>query len=285
MSNPFQILRTALQHHYPAGEAAAIARWVLSEGFGISQTAIYMGKDIHLSEIDERKLENIIHRLQNYEPVQYILGYAYFCGTRFGVAPGVLIPRPETEELVDLILHHYTTPPSRVLDIGTGSGCIPITLARHWPESHIEGWDVSPDALDIARKNNRTHDTDVVFEWHNILVPEESCTPKEGGFDLIVSNPPYIKECERTKMEPNVLEWEPDLALFVPDEDPLLFYRTIAHRATEGLLNKGGRLYFEINREHGDDTLRLLKHEGFADVQLITDLSGNERMVTGILTR
>ena len=285
MPNRFTTLRTSLQACYPTGEASAIARMILTEYFGISPMDIYMGKDIHLSEDDEQKLENIIQRLQNYEPIQYILGYARFCGRDFHVASGVLIPRPETEELIEFILRdHTTTQPHRILDIGTGSGCIPITLAHHWPQSHLEGWDISPEALAIARCNNETHHTDVLFRQHDILHSEGSPIPQEGGFDLIVSNPPYIKQCERALMEHNVLDWEPELALFVPNEDPLLFYRAITQRAASGLLNPGGSLYFEINREHGAETMHLLKANGFIDVQLLKDLSGNDRIVKGILT-
>lgn len=279
MSSRFATLRTALQACYPAGEASAIARWVLTEGFGISQTDIYMGKDIQFSQDDEQKFENILQRLRNYEPVQYVLGHAWFCGRRFGVAPGVLIPRPETEELIELILQDYPTPPHWVLDIGTGSGCIPITLAAHWRTSHVEGWDISPEALAIAQRNNEAHVTQVRFSLHDILSPDPlSC---EEGFDLVVSNPPYIKQSERTRMERNVLDWEPELALFVPDDDPLLFYRTIVRRASDGLLNPGGSLYFEINREHGAATAALLEEAGFTHVQLLKDLSGNERFVKG----
>lgn len=280
----YTTLRTSLLACYPAGEASAIARMVLTECFGISQTDIYMGKDIQLSEDDEHKLENILQRLKNFEPVQYILGRAQFCGRDFHVAPGVLIPRPETEELIEVILRdHPTTPPQRILDIGTGSGCIPITLAHRWPQSCVEGWDISSDALAIARCNNEEHHTHVTFQQHDILSVDDCVVPQEGGFDLIVSNPPYIKQCERLQMERNVLDWEPELALFVPDDDPLLFYRSITRRATNGLLNPGGWLYFEINREHGADTVHLLETNGFTDVQLVKDLSGNDRIVKGRL--
>ena len=278
----YTTLRTSLQACYPMGEASAIARMVLTECFGISTMDIYMGKDIQLSENDEQKLENILQRLKKFEPVQYILGRAQFCGRDFRVAPGVLIPRPETEELVEAILRdHPTTPPQRILDIGTGSGCIPITLAHHWPQSHVEGWDISSDALAIARCNNEEHHTRVAFLQHDILSDEECVVSQEGGFDLIVSNPPYIKQCERLQMERNVLDWEPALALFVPDDDPLLFYRSITQRAAKGLLNPGGWLYFEINREHGAETVHLLETNGFTDVQLVKDLSGNDRIVKG----
>lgn len=278
MPDHFTTLRTALQACYPAGEAAAIARWVLAEGFGISRTDIYMGKDIQFSEKDEQKFKNILHRLCNYEPVQYVLGHAWFCGRSFEVAPGVLIPRPETEELIDVVVRDHPVAPCRILDIGTGSGCIPITLAHHWPACHVEGWDISSEALAIAQRNNEAHGTRVKFVCRDILAPAPM---QEEGFDLIVSNPPYIKQCERAQMGRNVLDWEPALALFVPDDDPLLFYRAIVQRAVNGLLNPGGSLYFEINREHGAETVALLDAAGFTQVQLLKDLSGNERIVRG----
>lgn len=281
MFHPFIVLRTALQALYPLGEASAIARWVLAEAFGISQTDIYIGKDIQFSEDDERKLENIIQRLSNYEPVQYILGHTWFCGRRFEVAPGVLIPRPETEELIGHVLQTLSVIPCRVLDIGTGSGCIPITLFHHWPDSHVEGWDISPEALAIARNNNQAHGTSVHFALYDILTLQKSQLLQMEGFDLIVSNPPYIKQCERAQMERNVLDWEPELALFVPDEDPLLFYRTIVQLASDGLLNSGGSLCFEINREYGAETIALLEDAGFVQVQLLKDISGNDRIVVG----
>lgn len=280
MPNIISTLRTELQGHYSQREATSIILLVLDELFGISQTDIYMGKDIHLSEDDEQKLKNIINRLCNDEPIQYILGKARFYGEDFQVTPDVLIPRPETEELIELIFRQHPTPPARILDIGSGSGCIPITLAHHWKESHIESWDISPEALEVAHRNNKLHNTHVHFVRHDILTLTD--IPTEN-FDLIVSNPPYIKNSERELMEHHVLDWEPHLALFVPDNDPLLFYRSIARQAVKGLLRKGGRLYFEINREHGKEVVALLESVGFTDVELYKDISGNDRMVTGRL--
>lgn len=278
MTNLITDIRTRLQGIYPTGEATAIARLLAEELFGLSQTDIYMGKDKDLSEHDMQKLENILVRLCNYEPVQYILGVAEFCGMRFEVNPHVLIPRPETAELIATILHDHPTPPSQVLDMGTGSGCIPITLAHHWPESEVHGWDISPEALDTARRNNLVHGTKVKFYQRDILKNDYT----EGtAYDLIVSNPPYIRGCERADMERHVLDWEPQIALFVPDEDPLLFYRAIVQRATKGALRPGGWLYFEINREYGAETAALLTAQGFTEVEVIKDSYGNERIVKG----
>lgn len=277
MSNLIHYIRTAIQGVYSEREATAIARVVAEEAFGISLTDIYMGKDRQLSEDEQQKLENIVSRLTKNEPVQYVLGFANFCGMSLEVNTHVLIPRPETEELIMQIFSDFEgkTPPQRVLDIGTGSGCIPIALNRHWSESIVEGWDVSSDALTVARNNNERIGTNVTFRQYDILQP---ISERNKKFDLIVSNPPYIKHCESGAMEPNVLDWEPWLALFVPDNDPLLFYRAIAACAQQ-LLNSGGMLYLEINREHGNETLSLLNSYGFENTKIIKDIHGNDRII------
>jgi len=283
MDNLITDIRILLQNHYPQREAMAIARLILEEVFAISPLDIYMGKDIQLSENDREKLQNIIARLHKYEPIQYVLGYSYFCGRRFRVSPNVLIPRPETEELIGTILHRHSVPPHRVLDIGTGSGCIPITLATHWPDSHIKSWDISEDALALARQNNDDMQTHVVFKRNDILNLGQKHDDLKQGFDLIVSNPPYVKQCEQQEMERHVLDWEPALALFVPDDDPLLFYRTIVSHAADGLLLPGGWIYFEINREYGHEVAGLLENSGFLHTEVLQDLSGNDRIVCGQL--
>lgn len=269
----------ALSDVCPAGEARAIARMVLSEAFGVSELDIYMGKDIHLSEDEQQKLENIIFRLHKNEPIQYILGYAYCLGVRFRVTPSVLIPRPETAELIELIKLRYAgIAPRRILDIGTGSGCIAISLANHWRESEVEAWDVSAEALEVACDNSRQAGVQVSFKQCDVLTRTPQ-TGDEGRFDLIVSNPPYIKEVEKETMEAHVLDWEPSLALFVPNHDPLLFYRKISVLSLS-MLADGGMLYFEINREHGAELVGLLVGLGYKDVELSKDLSGNDRFVS-----
>lgn len=277
MSNLVHYIRTSIQGIYPEREAAAIARVVAEEAFGISLTDIYMGKDRQLSEDEQQKLKNIVDRLTKNEPVQYVLGVANFCGMSLEVNPHVLIPRPETEELILQIFSDFKdkTVPKRVLDIGTGSGCIPIALNKRWSKSIVEGWDISSDALTVARRNNNRIGTNVTFKQCDILQP---IGEKNEKFDLIVSNPPYIKHCESEAMEPNVLDWEPRLALFVPDNDPLLFYRAIAACAQQ-LLNPKGMIYLEINREHGEETLALLNSCGFKDAKIIKDIHGNDRII------
>lgn len=278
MSNLFSSIRTALQSVYPFREANAIARIIVQEEFGLTLSDVYSGKDIQISEEQNRNLENIIARLLNYEPIQYVLGFADFCGLRFEVNPEVLIPRPETAELLEMIFAHFSPPPTTILDIGSGSGCIAITLSHRWPKSQVVSWDVSEKALQIARTNNRKLETNVRFEQHDVLQEEDSYLATT--FDLIVSNPPYIKEKEREEMEANVLNWEPDLALFVPDNDPLLFYRTIIQKSVR-LLNPQGWLFFEINREHGEEIVSLLKEYDFSQIELAKDLSGNDRFIKG----
>lgn len=275
-------IRQALQGHYTSGEASALSRLILTEIFRINPIDIYMGKDISLSPEEQSHLDAIINRLLQDEPIQYILGYADFCGLRFAVNHHVLIPRPETTELIETILQDHPTPPESVLDIGTGSGCIPITLSHHWPQSRVHAWDISTEALETAETNNRHLHTQVTFRQCDILQPIENYDTLEAPFNLIVSNPPYIKACEKQEMERNVLDWEPHLALFVPDEDPLLFYRTIIGQATSGLLSPGGWLYFEINREHGKEIIQLMHDCGFVQTKLIKDLSGNDRIIKGM---
>ena len=187
----------------------------------------------------------------------------------------MLIPRPETSELVELIAAENPSA-RKILDIGTGSGCIAISLACKLPDAHITAWDISPQALAVAQKNSTTNGCNVLFEQRDIL----SCPPADKKFDIIVSNPPYIKECEKTAMEDNVLLWEPHLALFVPDNNPLLFYRAIAQKALT-MLTRGGKLYFEINREHGNEIVSMMQEIGYRNITLRKDLAENDRMVSG----
>lgn len=200
-----------------------------------------------------------------------------FYGLSFEVDENVLIPRPETEELVEWILKDNKEGGLRVLDIGTGSGCIPITLAKFLLHADIASWDISDGALEVARRNCRRNDVKVRLERKDVLQTSSS----EEQFDIIVSNPPYITEKEKAAMEANVLEWEPSVALFVPDEQPLLFYTKIAELGLEMLVS-GGRLYFEINRDYGAATVGMLERLGYHHVELRKDLSGNDRMVKAI---
>ncbi len=271
---------------YGCGEAQDTVRWLLDAVFGLSLTDIVCGKVSELSREDAQRLEKMMVRLENGEPVQYVAGETEFCGRTFRVAPGVLIPRPETAELCRRIVADAARPccclqpprPLDVLDVGTGSGCIAVTLALElWPVS-VTAWDISPDALLVARDNARRLGAKVNFECRDALLACEAAhRPADGGrWDVVVSNPPYIAEKERADMRPNVLEHEPALALFVPDDAPLLFYRAIARYARR-TLRPGGRLWFEINPIYADDLLRMLAELGFADGMVIDDAFGRQR--------
>ena len=244
---------------------------------GLDALDIYMGKDIILSECKQRELENIIFRLQKNEPIQYIRGVAEFCGRNFKVASGVLIPRPETAELVELIVEENSNA-RRLLDIGTGSGCIAISLDKKLPDAEVEAWDISEEALAIARKNNDALEARVRFLQRDVLADDWEKIP---SFDVIVSNPPYVTLGEKAEMRPNVLKHEPHRALFVGDDDPLLFYRVIAERG-RSLLAPGGALWFEINERFGDEVTALLGSLGYADVKLTADLFGKPRITEAV---
>ena len=264
---------------YDAGEAQAIVRTVLDVEYGMTLTDIICGKVNELSSDEERNLEEIIARLQNGEPVQYVLGEADFAGRTFHVEPGVLIPRPETAELCQWIEEEVSSleadDPKQILDICTGSGCIAITLGLNIPNSEVTGWDISEDALRIAQGNvEMLKAGNVRIEYQDaLMLPKAAETA-----DIIVSNPPYICEKEKADMEKNVLEHEPSIALFVPDEEPLKFYRAIAEYASSALKSEGA-LYFEINPIYEKETREMLEELGFKDIETKEDAFGKKRMM------
>ena len=264
---------------YDAGEAQAIVRTVLDVEYGMTLTDIICGKVNELSSDEERNLEEIIARLQNGEPVQYVLGKADFAGRTFHVEPGVLIPRPETAELCQWIEEEVSSLKAderkQILDICTGSGCIAITLGLNIPNSEVTGWDISEDALRIAQGNvEMLKARNVRIEYQDaLMLPKAAETA-----DIIVSNPPYICEKEKADMEKNVLEHEPSIALFVPDEDPLKFYRAIAEYASSALKSEGA-LYFEINPIYEKETREMLEELGFKDIETKEDAFGKKRMM------
>lgn len=264
----------SLQNLYSSSELQGLTFIICKELLELDDIDIYLRKDIKLSEKKQCLLEQAVERLKNSEPIQYVTGKADFYGLRFRVEPGVLIPRPETEELVELILKENPDA-AHILDIGTGSGCIALALARHLPEARVDAWDVSAKALNIARGNAEYLNIEVNFSQIDVLCAE----PQKNKYDVIVSNPPYITEREKAVMEKNVLEWEPDLALFVPDADPLIFYRRIAELGRE-MLVPGGKLYFEINQQFGEETVALLDALEYKNIRLIKDLFENNRIVT-----
>lgn len=267
-------IRRALQESYSVQEAANLSRIVCCEMLGQTTIDYYLGKDIILSSKEMQKLNGILARLLNFEPIQYIQGTARFLERSYHVAPGVLIPRPETEELVEVMLREIPSD-ARILDIGTGSGCIAISLSKAFPNAEVTAWDVSEDALCIARRNNDDLQASVCFVKQDVLAWRG-----DGGqcYDVIVSNPPYITESEKQEMERNVLDWEPFSALFVPNNDPLLFYRRIGELGRMMLVD-GGRLYFEINRAYGEATAMMLCGQGYTGIRILKDISGNDRFV------
>ena len=310
---------------YNEREAQAIVRTVLDALFGMSLTDICLGKVTQLSADDTTRLEKIMQRLEKSEPVQYVLGAGWFAGRLFDVAPGVLIPRPETEDLVkwacdeakekekednskeergkeekevskkgeapqkeeqllssllksnkEVSEKGEEVPHPSILDIGTGSGCIAITVALALPQARVTAWDISTDALAIAAGNAHRLGASVRFEHQDAL----SAPDDEERWDVIVSNPPYICDKERADMSDNVLSYEPELALFVPDSDPLLFYRAIARYASKAL-KPGGRLLFETNTAYVHEVAQAMADEGFTAIEVRNDCFGKPRMVKG----
>lgn len=269
---------------YGDGEAKAIAQMVYEVRFGLSLSDIYLGKDTQLSADDQAELQEIAKRLTDNEPVQYVLGVADFCGRQYHVEPGILIPRPETEHLCRLITKHATngSPIRTVLDIGTGSGCIAITLALELPGSQVTAWDISPIALRVAKDNAQRLGADITFKEVDMLsVPySPPFGGVGGGFDLIVSNPPYICDSEADQMEANVLDYEPEIALFVPDDDPLKFYVPIMNYA-QSALHPDGQLWLETNPLYEEMIEERLLELGF-DVIAHDDQFGKTRFIQAI---
>lgn len=272
---------------YEPEEARAVVRELLDELFGMTLTDIVSGKVSELSAENQRLLEEKMQRLRRGEPVQYVTGVEYFAGRPFRVSPAVLIPRPETAQLCEIIRQDYDRPycalqppePIRVLDIGTGSGCIAITLALDLPNTEVAAWDISPDALLMARENAHRLGADVNFQLHDILDSESLPEPeRRQKSEIIVSNPPYICNSERKDMTHNVLDYEPETALFVPDDDPLRFYRAIGRYARQAL-KPDGRLYFEVNALYADDVADMLRSLSFSSTEIRKDDFGKNRFV------
>lgn len=259
---------------YDAGEAKAIVRWLLDVRFGLSMADILCDKMKELPKEDQKALERMMQRLESGEPIQYIIGVADFFGRSFHVAPGVLIPRPETAELCEYVLSCRKTE-EKILDIGTGSGCIAITLALEIPEAKVTAWDISDDALLIAQENAKTLGADIAFGKRDIL---DTSLSTSQTWDVIVSNPPYIMPSERDGMEENVLGHEPSLALFAPADNPILFYQRIGDYAVHSL-KSGGCLYFELNPLTADDVADDLRQRGFKNIEIRQDQYGKNRFL------
>ena len=268
-------IKKMLAGYYPDAEASALAKMLLVEVLHFSTLELFGGKDKEVFKKELDVLYEMSRRLQNREPIQYIIGRETFCGMPFVVNRHVLIPRPETQDLVEWIAEEdQQTNPCRLLDMGTGSGCIAISLAKKLPHVQVEAWDISGEALQVARQNALNNQVKVDFHQQDIL----SASPGIAEWNVIVSNPPYITNKEKAEMEANVLNWEPHTALFVPDHDPLLFYRKIAQLGMSMLVN-GGALYFEINRAYGTETIAMLQALGYENIIIRKDRFNNERMI------
>ena len=309
MKSPYQEIKGLLmESNMPEGEARAVALMLLERVAGLptAKALIADGNDLLCRR---QSLLELAARVAKGEPVQYVLGEADFCGLTLKVKPGVLIPRPETEELVAWVVENVKAnsnllpltsnlSPFKLLDIGTGSGCIAVALAKKLKEAEVEAWDVSDDALEIARENAKRNGVQVKTSKVDVLDINANSNSQLStvnfqlstltshlspltSYNIIVSNPPYICEEEKAEMERNVLEHEPELALFVPDDDPLLFYRRIAELGLS-LLKEKGLLFFEINRRFGEEVVKMLQGKGYREVELRQDMFGNDRMVKAI---
>lgn len=257
-------------------EVQAMIRVICEDVFNYDQVDVALRQESELPEFAPQRIAEIIARLRRHEPLQYVVGHARFHGHQFKVTPAVLIPRPETEQLVDRIIDENPGSDLRVLDMGTGSGCIAISLARALKFAQVDALDVSRDALEVARENAAALKVKVRFFESDMLAPQPA-----ARYDIIVSNPPYICWSEREAMERNVKDYEPGQALFVPDNDPLLFYKAIARYATDSL-ERGGHLYLEINQRFGAEVKRLLEDNGLEEVRIIEDSYGKVRFATAV---
>lgn len=259
--------------NYEEDEKKSMLRILLEDIYQVSNNDLILNHEL---DIDFEEIDEIIYRLNLNEPIQYIIGFTYFMDLKFEVNPAVLIPRPETEELIHLILNepkanHFT----KIFDIGTGSGCIPIALAKNLANAQIDSVDVSKEALEVAKVNAKLNEVEVNFILQDIL---DESIEIDAQYDVIVSNPPYVKNNEKSEMRANVLEHEPHLALFVDDEDPLVFYRRIAQLAQTNL-KENGLVALEINTYLGKETVELFTKFGFKDVSLHQDFFGKDRFV------
>lgn len=261
---------------YEAGEAKAIVRRMMEECFGLSLADLLCDGMARLDVAQLTQLEAMMRRLEKAEPLQYVLGYEWFMGRRLQVGPGVLIPRPETEVLCQWVIERQPKA-RRVLDVGCGSGCIAVSLALALQDASVTAWDIASEALRLTRLNAEAYGAKVTVERRDILLPDASGMAADR-WDVVVSNPPYICESEASAMHPNVTGYEPSVALFVPDDHPLLFYEVIARYAASAL-KAGGALYFECHERYADDVAAMLRRQGYAQVETRPDQYGKPRFV------
>ena len=272
------IIKTELNEYYPSTEIESFIFLIFEHLLNYSRTKLLVSYHQEISDDTIKKIKSIIQELKLNKPIQYILGYTTFYNLDFKLNENILIPRPETEELVDWIILENNTKQLNILDIGTGSGCIAISLAKNIEKSIVYASDISPDALYITEINKKLNNVHIETLQFDILSSNFKVNQK---FDIIVSNPPYITEKEKTLMLKNVLDYEPDLALFVPDNNPLLYYKAIVEFGVNHL-NPGGKIYFEINEQFGKEMKQLLEQLSFYDIILKKDINGKNRMIRGI---
>jgi len=273
------LIKSELKDYYPEQEINSFIYLIFDYYFNYSKVHIQLNQDKEINENLAGRIISDSNELKNYKPIQYILGKTEFFNLPFIVVPGVLIPRPETEELVSWIISDNTNQFQKIADIGTGSGCIAISLAKNLNKSLIYALDKSPEALLVTRRNSKLNRVDIHISSFDIF--DQNNHPDET-FEIIVSNPPYVTENEKQFMHANVLHYEPGEALFVPDNDPLIYYRAIIDFALTHL-KKDGKLYFEINESFGEEMALLLEEKNFQNIQLKKDINGKYRMIRGIL--
>jgi len=265
----------SLNHLYPPREIISLFEQVMEDYFHYDPISVHQNLHKNIDEEDEKKILSFLHRLKNAEPIQYILGYTRFYDNRISVDHRVLIPRQETEYLVDIIVRETQEKKGlNIIDIGTGSGCIAISLAKHFSGSRVFATDISPDALDLAKANAKMNLVTIEFSLDDILDPKT----ENPAFDLIVSNPPYVRNLEKQFMHRNILDYEPSRALFVDDDDPLVFFRAIALFADK-FLRVNGYLYLEINESLGKDVVQELEKHEFRKLEIRRDLDQKDRFV------
>lgn len=298
LQSQISAIQSRLLPCYPADEANALAWWIAEELTGLSRTELQFGcKGTNFSS-HMQEIETIIERLLHFEPIQYIVGHTLWNGLYLKVTPSTLIPRPETAELVERINEPTQTLPKgkvvNVLDVGTGSGCIAISLKKAHPEWSVTGIDISPEAIEVARENARRNNVDVHFEVADIFSDQMTkylnkwYMVNDPMVNIVVSNPPYICESEKDSMRPNVLDYEPSTALFVPDSDPLLFYRRIAELSSMDYrpsTNDQRLIFFEINEAYGPQLSAMLRGLGYTNIQIHKDIYGKDRIIEARMAR
>lgn len=274
-----KVIQNELKPLYPNTEVEGLERIILEETLENSWFTIISQGNITVNETQVARIHQLIAELKTYRPIQHILGYSWFYDLKFQVSPNVLVPRQETEELVHLIIQENNTQAKHILDIGTGSGCIAVSLAQNLPKSTVAAYDISAEALQIAKTNTLQNNAQVNYHKFDIL--NETQNPTQKNFDIIVSNPPYVRNSEKKHMHDNVLKHDPHLALFVDDSDPLIFYRKIGEYALKHV-NQNGLLYVEINEALGRETAQLFNQQGFTNTKIIKDLQGKDRFVKAV---